>query len=286
MIKDYKDHNDWKTHLNSLPIIDEFPKWQGYSDFACLIIPVFSFDGSTEYVKKYLAKSAAWSLKTWKENSDAFLLNIPCFIYVEANIADATLPILFENGVSEEHIKIVNYSNTEWLAKCLQPIFDESLETYDYIVISDLDLFALRSQKNEPLRFFENIKKHRPDGFGCKVFNDSLPTYWMPRMSQLFEYKYGKDTFKGDLVDEWCKTLESVVGNESDLRKYIDGGETDSRPWTGIMIIESGIFKDKRQIEKICKTLGEDEASIYAWSKLSEDNHCMGHRGYWDRCFC
>ena len=264
MTVSFQEHHNWKLHLENLPTISEFPDWQGDSEFACLLVPIFSYTGSTEYIERYIAKSAAWSMLTWMLNADVNLMNIPCFFYVEGNIADATIPILRENGVTDKHIKVVDYPNTEWLSKCLQPIFDKSLEKYNYITISDSDLFAMRGSVGQPLNFFESIRRSMPSGFGCRLFNDKIPYYWMPYLKSVTEYR--GDTFDGDIIDQWCRTVERLSGYEN-IRQYAYDVAEPARPWTGIMSIESGCIHDKAWLERTCKVLGHDEGAIYAWSK-------------------
>ena len=268
-MKNYQAHHGWKTHLHNLPNIEDFPQYQGYSNFACLLIPIFTFDKSTEYIENYIAKTAAWSLKTWIENSDASLFNIPCYLYVESSIADTALPILRKNGVPQDNIIISEYLDTAWLAKCLQPVFDVRLEKYEYIIISDIDMFALRGEGGENLQMFENIRRHKPLGFGCRVFHETLPIYWMPHMQELVEYTHGE--FHGNLIDIWCEHLESITGR-NDLRQHVDGGQPDDRPWTGVMVIPHGTFRDKDWFSKVCKTFGDDEVSVYVWLKQSESH--------------
>ena len=273
-----ENRHDWKAHLSNLPIPQDFPKWQSSGDFACLVLPIFSFTQSTEYIERYIAKSAAWSLKTWKENSDARLFNIPCYLYVEAEVADAAIPILIDNGVPKDHILVADYKNTAWLSKCLQPIFDESqLGSYEYIVISDVDMFALRGSKDERLPIFEYIKRFKPTGVGCKVIHEYIPFYWMTNLQHLNEYE--GNALEAPLIDVWCETLNAVAGRD-DLRQYVDGGSQDDRPWTGVMVIHSDSVKDKAWLEQACKRLGDDESAIYAWSKQSESNYMWDIGGF------
>ena len=273
-----KHHHDWKYHLSNLPDIDDFPDWQGSGKFACLLIPIFSFDESGEHILNYVAKASAWALKTWKENTDAHLFNIPCYIYVESTIAGFAIPILRENNIPDDHIIVADYTNTERLAKCLQPIFDESLEDYEYIVIADVDIFAVKSEDDYPkkLPFFENIRNDRPDGIGCKICNDKTPYYWIPHFANLAKYK--ERPVHGDIVDAWFRQLSDLT-SRNDLRKYYDGGETNKRPWTAVMVINNkNAFdaKSKKFLEKSAKILGDDEAVLYSLMYSKEKNE------FWD----
>ena len=270
-MENYIRHSKFKFHLHNLPVVKCIPKWQGYGDFACLVIPIFSYNKSTKFIEHYIAKTAAWALKTWKENSDAHLFNIPCYIYVEENVADVTLSILKENQVPACNIKVVEYANTEWLAKCLQPIFDPDFQQYEYIVIADLDMFALKSRDGEKLRFFESVRQSKPIGFGCKTFTEQLPTYWTPNIVDFQKYKYNRIIDEKDMIDVWCKTVQSLLNGKS-VRKHFDKGHEDNRPWTGIMVAQSDAFKNKTWLEKACHTLPDDESVMYAWSKISEKN--------------
>lgn len=265
----YIEHHDWKSHLRNLPTIETTHDWQGQGDFACLVIPVFSFDNSIKFIEDYIAKAAAWSLATWKENADTRKFNVPCYMYVEAEIADAAVPILKENGVPDNHILIREYTDTAWLAKCLQPIFDESLK-YQYIVISDIDMFALKCAKGSRLPIFERIKRQQPTGFGCKTFNEYIPLYWMLRLAELYKYKNGKE-LQRELIDVWCDALNILAGRD-DLRQYVDGGVQDTRPWTGVMVSHRDAFSDKEWLSEACNTFGDDEAVIYCYDKASESN--------------
>lgn len=265
------EHHNRKYHLYNLPTLKNFPDWQGYSKFACLLIPIFSFDESTEHIENYVAKSAAWSLKTWKENSDAKLFNIPCYIYVESTIADAALPILYENGVPKDDIIVADYPDTEWLAKCLQPVFDKQFEKYEYIIISDADMFVLRggAEGKRILSMFENIKVKSPKGFGCTSINQKVPLYWIRNMKKLYESKNGK--MKDGMIDKWCEDL-ALMTNRKDLRKHVDGDVKDNTPWTGVMVIHNKTFTDIEWLKVACNKFGDDEAVIYTWIKFSDDN--------------
>ena len=260
-------HQNWKSHLINLPTVNELPDWQGKNDFACLIIPIFSFTDSTEFIESYVAKASAWVLKTWKKNSDMKEYDIPCYIYVERNIAAAALPILHANKVPESNIKVVDYDQTEWLAKCLQPVFDKDLEQYEYVIISDVDMFCLKSDSGRKLQIIQKMLHHKPEGFGCKVFNHKLPIYWMPNMKYLYEHRYGRP-FEGDLFEKWMTVVEALVGKP--VRQSIN--RNNMWTWTGAMAFKQGTFTDKEWLETACKTLGDDEGVAYAWSKLSETN--------------
>ena len=265
-------HHKWKWHLGMLPRVEDFPNWQGTSEFACLLIPVFSFDESVEHIESYVAKAAAWSLKTWKENSDASLFNIPCFIYVEDSISDAAMPILKDYGVPSESIIVSEYGNTERLAKCLQPVFDKRLEKYEYLIISDVDIFAIKGPENVRLPFFENVRSSRPSGFGCKVPISKIPHYWIPHFKNLAKYK--NIEIHGDLVDAWFQAMEDLTGR-NDLRRYYDGGEGSRRPWTAVMAIHKDTFNEssKQLIEQASRVFGDDEAVTYTWMCSQEESH-------------
>ena len=265
-----KDHHyDWKIHLRNLPNVSQFPSWQGSSKFACLVIPVFSFDHSTEHIESYVAKSAAWSLKTWKENSDAILFGIPCFIYLEDTIADAAYPILRENGVPDDSIRVAGYNNTERLAKCLQPIFDDSLSQYKYMLVSDTDMFVLKGQNGDRFPIVDRIRKHLPSGVGCKLYDEKIPHYWQSHFANLSQ-QMGKHV-EEDVTSQWFGEVSELLDGK-DIRMYYDGGKTHDRPWTAVMAIESNAFDEssKRFIQEASCVLGDDEAVICAWMHSSE----------------
>ena len=257
-------HHKWKSHLARLPRVDDFPAWQGTSKFACMTVPIFSFDESTQHIESYVAKAAAWSLKSWRENSDARLFNIPCFIYVENRIAHSAIPILVENGVPYDAIMTADYDHTERLAKCLQPIFDDRLKEYEYVMMTDVDMFAVKGENGKSLPFFENIKRHAPTGFGCKVLRKGIPQYWIPNFANLAKYKNRE--VGEDETDAWFQVMGELTGR-TDLRQFYDGGLPAVRPWTGIMVAHRDAFDagSRTLIETAACTLGDDEAVMLAW---------------------
>lgn len=266
----HRTHHNWKVHLSNLPNVKLIPDWQGENNFACIVIPVFSFDASTKFIEEYIAKTAAWCLKTWKENSDAFLFDVPFYLYVEKEVADVAVPILTENKVPKNHIKVAEYSDTAWLAKCLQPIFEKEFRKFEYIIISDIDMFPITNDNGKKLPLVNNVKTFKPKGMGCKIFHETIPIYWMPRMKQLYEYKNGKNRFKGDLVTKWVEVISALA--DTDLSQHITGGKNDFRPWTGCMVVETQAFRQTDWLSIASQSLGDDEAVMYAWSKVSSEN--------------
>lgn len=274
MIK-YSEHHDRKHHLRNLPDVESMESWvdSGSKD-ACVVIPVFSslsVEESKANIEGYIAKSAAWALKTWRENSDAKALDIPCYIYLERDIAGVALPILYDNGISASDLIISDYDNTIWLSKCLQPVFDYRLAEYDYLIISDVDMFVVKSDDGEKLPIFSNLYNEKPSGFGCRVRNIPIPTYWMNHRKQMTENVLDIDD-KESIIQEWCELMEGFTGI-SDFQQRIDWDISDEVPWAAIMIVQPDTFGDKVWLENACKTFCDDESSIYAWTKLSGENN-------------
>ena len=184
---------------------------------------------------------------------------------MESTIATAAIKILKAHGVPDDNIMVADFLNTERLAKCLQPVFDKKLEEYEYIVISDVDMFVVKGEKGDNLQFFEKLMVNRPKGFISKIHHEMIPTYWMAH--------YDKTKWKdnGKLIEKWINSVVALSGN-SEIRYNFDNEITDDRPWTGTMAISKGLFSDKKWFEKACKLLGDDEAVTYIWSKVSESN--------------
>ena len=271
----HAQHHSRKMHLANLPKISDFPDWQGDGKEIALVIPVFSFTEDATHVKSYIAKAAAWSLYTWKLNSDLKKYKAQCFIYVESGpVARAALPILRKYGVTESNIKVAPYDKTAWLGKCVQPIFEKDFSDFEYVCISDIDLFAAAGRDGEPLEFCDKILAAQPKGFGCRVLHESTPGYWIPHIRQLYEYKHNATFAEGvDVVDVWYEAFKELTGQ--DMRGFWGGAAMDDRPWTGLMVIAKGTFskEDKDFLSRCCMVFGDDETVIYAWLKRSVDAH-------------
>ena len=263
-----------KYHLHQLPTAKpgQIPDWQGDSTDACVLIPVFGAENTTA-IEDYVAKAAAWALRTWKVYSDAFLHRIPCYIYVEDQASDRILPILRDNNVPSNSIMLSGYNGTKEYGKSLAPLFDERLQGYKYLVIPDVDLFVVSS--GDPLPFFKALKMTEPKGFGVSdawQFNAPLITsgaeYWIDRV---YYAKGAKEWIPtAEMYPQWLEIV-SELANPHTAAKYSEEGSTFAYPFAAMWIVETQSLtdSDRKWIVEACDVIADDEAVVSIWSEMT-----------------
>lgn len=263
-----------KRHLTNLPAVPEgaIPKWEAKEDApACLCIPVYTAEQSkwVEHnpVEAYVAKSAAWALRTWKLNSDAESLGIPIYIYIESDSYADIIPILKQNHVPDANIKVSASILPEY-AKSLNPLFDPDLEQFKQIQIADADTFIIADAEKLPI-FGRSTA--RPWNVVSAAYSDMTPflssasAYWIDRLF----YVNAEDEWveRPDRYPEWLDKVEKLTS--ASVRKRLESPGNRFQHYVAswwcfnreVLSLSDLAFMKRAALE-----LGDDEAAMCLWS--------------------
>lgn len=169
-------------------------QYQGNAKSAILLFWLFGTDGHHSAPLNYFIKSACWARHTWLRNTDLMDHNIPIKLYVEDYVMDECYSTLLRHGVSGSDCLVFNAKDLEQsdrtrshCGKKIAYVLDDQLSDYDWVVMSDADLFWGRGMKySGRFPFFEKLFVREPEigmvtswprGESCYQWCDNVYTH-------------------------------------------------------------------------------------------------------------
>ena len=204
-----------KIHLWRLPDLPEPAfTYLGASKQAIVLLPIFYARRDPTAIEDWAVRSALWARRSWLKFSDALHYDVAVKFYVEVESAWQILPIFDRSGVERDdiiffhgnHFESDLKSNTGNKKTAVHT--DTRLSGYDWVVVSDIDLFVA-SPDRTILPFFEKLFSAAPAFGAAKTSKpgDNKDNLIKSNWLDAIDNKESRD----DKITEWVNRAMKVL---------------------------------------------------------------------------
>ena len=261
-----------KAHLGRLPnLTEETPRVENPSTRLLVLLPLFQSGARNTFITDGGAIGAIWSRHTWLKHTDAVDYGIEIKFYIDDKIKDVCLPIFEDNGIDmadllffdSDPIERADLGGNHPPSKKLAAFADDRFKDYDWIILMDIDIFAMAfNEKRTPFfeKFFSGCVEGQLGNMCAMAAGLGVPENWT---AKLMDFDNPWET----LQEHWRSQAEKIVSKE-DVSVFwnphepsmICGGVIHAYPAKAMMQTEKAEW-----FINAARIMQDDEAVVALW---------------------